>query len=75
MDLYVNFNSDVIGGNASPWPRREGYELDDWKHLVEKSWCNYDGEGYRDWGFEIPEEISSNDYSDTIERYLEKWKK
>ena len=38
-DLYVNFSSDLL----------KDYDLDKWKSLVEKSWCNFDGSGYRDY--------------------------
>ena len=60
-DLYVNFNSDIL----------KDYDLDEWKRLVDKSWCDYDGEGYRDWDHEILDDIPHNNYSKTIVSYLE----
>jgi hypothetical protein len=63
-DLYLNFNCDIL----------KGYDLDQWKGLVEKSWCVYDGEGYRDWNLKTPNHWLRNDYSDTVERYLKEWK-
>jgi len=59
-DLYLNFSSDLLNG----------YDLDQWKSLVEKSWCDYDGEGYRDWNPEVPKHCPPNDYSDVIEKWI-----
>ena len=59
-DLYINFNSDIL----------VGYDLDEWKRLVDKSWCDYAGEGYRDWNHEILVDMPHTNYSKTIVSYL-----
>jgi hypothetical protein len=57
-DLYINFSSDLL----------KGYDLDKWKSLVEKSWCDFEGSGYRE--YNQNDKIIQTRYGKKIVSYL-----
>lgn len=59
-ELYLNFNCDIL----------KGYNLDEWKSLVKRSWCDYRRNGYMDWDRPYPETMSTTKYSDVIEKWI-----
>ena len=63
-DLFLDFSCDTI----------KNYDLEEWKSLVDKSWCSAGGGsilGYRDWDKPRPSEKPKSKYSDIIERYID----
>ena len=58
-DLYINFSSQLLNG----------YDLDKWKQLVEHSWCDYIGNGYRE--YKPLNKIPRTGYGNIINTYLE----
>jgi len=59
-DLYLNFNCDIL----------KDYNLDEWKSLVKRSWCDYKENGYMDWDRPYPETMPTTKYSDVIEKWI-----
>ena len=63
-DLFLDFSCDII----------KNYDLEEWKSLVDKSWCSAGGGsilGYRDWDKPRPSEKPKSKYSDIIEGYID----
>jgi hypothetical protein len=63
-DLFLDFSCDTI----------KNYDLEEWKSLVDKSWCSAGGGsilGYRDWDKPRPSEKPKSKYSDIIEGYID----
>ena len=58
-ELYIDFTSELLNG----------YDLDKWKQLVEKSWGDYQGNGYRE--YKSLGTIPSTRLGNTINTYLE----
>ena len=59
-DLYLTFNCDIL----------KGYDIDEWKSLVKRSWCDYKGDGYMDWDRPYPKTMPTTKYSDVIEKWI-----
>jgi hypothetical protein len=68
----LNYEDLYLGGYPFPdLPDRE----EEWKNLVENSWCDYDRNGYRK--FVLPDKPlePTNKITKIITEYLEQWKK
>ena len=62
-DLFLDFSCGILNN----------YNLEEWKSLVDKSWCTAGGGsilGYRDWDKPRPSEKPKSKYSDILEEYI-----